>query len=265
MVRTTVVITGSTRGLGYCMAREFLRRGCAVVVSGRSEEAVRTAVSGLRGAEPGAEVHGVPCDTGQSDQVERLWQQSAAVLGAVDHWILNAGIGQPTRPIWEVPPALMEEIVRTDLLGVMYGARTAMQGMLPRGRGAIWFMEGHGSDGAIRRGVSVYGAAKRALRYTARALAREARGTGILVGALSPGIMVTDFITRQLDSASPGERERSKKVFNILADRPEVVARFLVPRILSARKSGTLIAWLTMRKAMFRFMTAGLSRRKVID
>ena len=53
-------------------------------------------------------------------------------------------------------------------------------------------------------------------------------------------------------------------MFNILADTPETVAAFLVPRILAAKKSGTLIAWLTNAKIMFRFMTAGFTRRRVI-
>jgi NAD(P)-dependent dehydrogenase (short-subunit alcohol dehydrogenase family) len=164
----------------------------------------------------------------------------------------------------------MEDVVRTDLLGVLYGARVAMRGMAAqprvagRGRGAIWFMEGHGSDGRIMRGLSVYGAAKHAVRYVARALAVEARGTGVLVGALSPGLMVTDFTLKQLDRRDPVAGERAKRVFNIIADRPETVARFLVPRMLAARRTGTFIAWLTGPKIMFRFLFAGLLKRRVM-
>jgi hypothetical protein len=93
----------------------------------------------------------------------------------------------------------------------------------------------------------------------------EAKGTGVLVGALSPGIMITDFSMKQLDRSDRGAWERTKRVFNIIADRPETVASFLAPRILAVKKSGTLIAWLTGRKIMFRFMTAGLIKRKVME
>ncbi len=182
-----IVITGSTRGLGLCLAREFLARGCAVTVSGRAREAVDGAVARLRTDFPGAAVHGFPCDTGRASQVDALWAGAAQAVGGVDHWINNAGISQPLAPIWDLDPSDMEAVVRTDLLGVLYGARAAMRGMAGQGSGAIWFMEGHGSDGRIMKGLSVYGAAKRALRYVARALAVEARGTGVLVGALSPG------------------------------------------------------------------------------
>jgi NAD(P)-dependent dehydrogenase (short-subunit alcohol dehydrogenase family) len=260
-----VVITGSTRGLGLCMAREFLSRGCAVLVSGRTDAAVQAALGLLRTDFPRARLHGFPCDVTDSPQVEALWKEAVDRFGGVDHWILNAGIGQPTLPIWEIPPALMESIVATDLLGPLYGARAAMRGMRERRSGAIWFMEGHGSDGRIMKGLSVYGTAKRSVRYAAAALAFEARGTGVLVGALSPGIMITDFTMKQVDRADRAAWDRTKKVFNILADRPETVAAFLVPRILAARASGTRIAWLTAAKILWRFATAGITGRKVIS
>ncbi len=247
------------------MAREFLSRDCAVLISGRDPRATDEVAAGLRRDFPGRQVHCFACDVGDPDQVQSLWEQAVKALGGVDHWINNAGLGQPTHPIWEVDPQLMDEVIRTDLLGVLYGARAAFRGMLRQGSGAIWFMEGHGSNGRIMRGLSVYGAAKRGLRYVARALAVEARGTPILVGALSPGLMVTDFTMGQIDRSNPAEWERTRRIFNILADKPEMVAAFLVPRILSCRRSGALIAWLTNPKIFFRFMTAGILRRTVIE
>ncbi len=262
---TRVVITGSTRGLGLRMAREFLARGCSVMVSGRMWSAVDATTHLLAGEHKGALVRGFPCDTGNPAQVDALWDAAVDALGGVDHWINNAGIGQPTIPLWELPPRDMEAIVRTDLLGILYGARAAMKGMTAQGSGAIWFMEGHGSDGRIMSGLSVYGAAKRALRYAAHALAVEAKASGILVGTLSPGIMITDFTMKQVNRNDPAAWERTKKVFNILADKPETVAAFLVPRILAAKKSGAHIAWLTNGKIMLRFMTAGIVKRSVIE
>jgi NAD(P)-dependent dehydrogenase (short-subunit alcohol dehydrogenase family) len=265
MSQTRIVITGSTRGLGFKLAQELLSLGCAVVVSGRTHEATQAAVVSLKGDYPGTAVHGFPCDTGVYPQVEALWESARQALGGVDHWINNAGIGQPTVPIWEVSPNDMDAIIRTDLLGVLHGARVAMRGMRKQGSGTIWFMEGHGSDGRIMKGLSVYGAAKRGLRYVARALAEEARGSGIRVGTLSPGIMITDFTMNEARRGDPAAWERTKKVYNILADKPETVAAFLAPRILAARKSGAHIAWLGNGKIMARFLTAGIMKRKVIE
>jgi NAD(P)-dependent dehydrogenase (short-subunit alcohol dehydrogenase family) len=265
-----IVITGSTRGLGFQLAREFVLRGCEVVVSGRTAAGVDGALSRLRAELPNAAVHGITCDVADPAQVQALWDGAVNALGGVDHWINNAGIAQPLVPVWELEPGIVETVVRTDLLGVLHGARVAMRGMASQPRtpgrsaGAIWFMEGHGSDGRIRRGMSVYGAAKRALRYVARALAVEAEGTGVLVGALSPGIMVTDFTLQQLDRRDRTAWERTKRVFDILADRPETVAAYLAPRILAARRNGALIAWLTGPKILYRFLFAGILRRRVM-
>jgi NAD(P)-dependent dehydrogenase (short-subunit alcohol dehydrogenase family) len=264
MEKMRIVITGSTRGVGRRMAREFLSRGCAVMVSGRTWQAVDSAVALLKDTVREADVHGHPCDTGNYGQVEALWSAAVQAFGGVDHWINNAGIGQATLPIWDLPPEEMDDVIRTDVLGVLYGARVAMRGMAPAGRGMIWFMEGHGSDGRIMKGLSVYGAAKRALRYVANALAKEAKGTGVRIGTLSPGIMITDFTLSRLDRSDAESWKRTKAVFNILADTPETVASFLVPRILAAKRNGTHIAWLTNAKIMARFMTAGFRKRSVM-
>jgi NAD(P)-dependent dehydrogenase (short-subunit alcohol dehydrogenase family) len=265
MAKTRIVITGSTRGLGLQMAREFLARGCAVMVSGRTRHTLDSAVALLKSASPKGEVHGHPCDIGDYGQVEALWTAAVQALGGVDHWINNAGIGQATVPIWELAPEEMEAVIRTDVLGVLYGARVAMRGMASVGKGMIWFMEGHGSGGRIMNGHSVYGASKRSVRYAAKALAVEAQRTGILIGTLSPGIMLTDFTLSRLDRNDAEMWKRTKAVFNILADTPETVAAFLVPRILAAKKNGTHIAWLTNAKIMIRFITAGLTKRSIIS
>ena len=118
-----IVITGSTRGLGLCMARELLKGGCIVMISGRTWGAVDASLELLKRELPDAMVFGFPCDTGVYQQVETLWNESVKALGGVDHWINNAGIGQPTIPIRQLPPHDMESIVRTDLMGILMARR----------------------------------------------------------------------------------------------------------------------------------------------
>ena len=138
--------------------------------------------------------------------------------------------------------------------------------MLKQGYGAIYSMEGLGSNNMIQVKTILYGTTKCALTYFMKGLARELKGTGIIAGRLSPGMMLTDLITKTPD----GEQseviadEKFKKVFNILADKPETVAKFFVPKILSNTKNGAQIAWLTNRKAAWRFMTAGFRKGRLI-
>ena len=86
-----VVITGSTKGIGLGLAREFLRRGHDVVVSSRGSAAVEKAVAGLRADFPGRKVVGKVCDVADFAQVQSLWDAAVAGLGSVDIWVNNAG------------------------------------------------------------------------------------------------------------------------------------------------------------------------------
>ena len=112
----------------------------------------------------------------------------------------------------------------------------------------------------------MYGTTKHALTYFMKGLAKELEGTGVIAGRLSPGMMVTDFITKTPDGEQSEviSDEKFKKLFNILADKPETVAKFFIPRILNNTKSDTQIAWLTNRKAIWRFITSGFRKDRLI-
>jgi NAD(P)-dependent dehydrogenase (short-subunit alcohol dehydrogenase family) len=255
------VITGSTRGLGLALAEELLERGCRVTVSGRAADSVQAALRRL--AAHGPRVHGQVCDVTDPAQVQELWETAARRWGRVDIWINNAGIPQEYVPVWELEPAVMSRLLGTHLLGAMYGSRTALRGMLAQGGGAIYNMEGWGADGARRNGLTVYGTSKNAIRYFTRGLADESAGTPVLVSTLSPGMMLTDFLTRPMQHMAEGEARRLRRIVNILGDRPQTVARYLAPRILANRRQRAHFAWLTGARAMWRFLTAGLRRRNL--
>jgi len=259
--RSAVVVTGSTRGLGFALAEELLKRGCRVTVSGRGPESVRQAVERL-GAY-GQRVHGLACDVTDPVQVQDLWDSAARRCGRVDIWINNAGVAQEYVPAWELEPQAMALLIATNLLGTIYGSRTALRGMLAQGGGAIYNLEGWGSDGARRDGLTVYGTSKSAVRYFTRGLADEATGTPVLVGTLSPGMMVTDFLTGPMKRMPESDAKRLRRVVNILGDHPQTVARFLAPRILANRRHRAHFAWLTGARAVGRFIAAVLRHREL--
>ncbi len=117
---------------------------------------------------------------------------------------------------------------------------------------------------AMMLGLNMYGTSKRAVTHFTQALAKESeeKNTGVLVGRQSPGIMITDFTVNALGGKEQIELpEKTKKVYNILGDYPNVVAQFLVKRMLENQKNNAHIEWLTSRKAAWRFMTAGFNKR----
>ena len=149
---------------------------------------------------------------------------------------------------------------------MIYGSQIAAAGMLKQGHGAIYSMEGLGSNNMIQLKTILYGTTKHALTYFMKGLAKELAGSGVIVGRLSPGMMLTDFITKTPDGDQSEviSDENFKKLFNILADKPETVAKFFIPRILSNTKNDAQIAWLTNSKAAWRFMTAALRKDRLL-
>jgi short-subunit dehydrogenase len=112
----------------------------------------------------------------------------------------------------------------------------------------------------------LYGTTKHALTYFTKGLAKELNGTSVLAGRLSPGMMLTDFITKTPEGEkSPVIEDRNfTKIFNLLADRPETVAAFFVPRILENTRNNAHLVWLTNTKATLRFTTGLFRKRKLL-
>ena len=256
-----IVITGGSRGIGFALAEEFLRFGCRVVVTGRSEERLRHAAGMLE--KRGEGIFTVQADATRSDDAESVWRRAVECMGGVDVWINNAGVGQEMLPVWDTSPATVKEIIDTNVSGVIYGCRAAFRGMRSQGHGCVFNMEGFGSDGRHMNNLTVYGASKRAVRYLSEGMAREAAGSGVLIGTLSPGMVATDFLLEPL-RRDPERLRRALRVLNILADTPETVARFIVPRVLRCRRQNARIVWLTGRKLFIRFLSAPFTKRNII-
>ena len=260
----TVVITGSTRGIGRGLAENFLASGCAVVISGRQQDIVDALVLDLAGRFGEDRVTGAACEITDSGQLQGLWDAAARRFGAVDIWINNAGVSVPRKPLHETDPLDISRVVDINLGGLLLANRVALRGMLEQGSGQIWNMEGFGSGGQVQPGMCAYGATKRAVNYINKALQKEIADTAVQVCTLSPGIVVTDLLLGDYDTSS-AEWEKSKKIFNILGDKVETVTPFLVHGILKANKSGAKVVWLTGGKAFRRFMAAGFNKRDLFS
>ncbi len=236
----TVVVTGGTRGIGEGLVREFVKLGCNTVYCGRSEAAIAGAL-------------GVVADVTRREDVQRVWQSAAEAFGGVDIWINNAGMSPARRKLWELPAADLDATIGLNQTALAHTSAIVVAAMLEQGRGAVWNMEGFGSNGMMRVGLTTYGATKRAVTYLTSSLAKELDGTPVTAHHLSPGMVVTDLLTHDY---TPQELAEAKKIFNILADRVETVTPWLAAKVLAGAPNGGRVAWLTRRKAMWRFMTA---------
>jgi NAD(P)-dependent dehydrogenase (short-subunit alcohol dehydrogenase family) len=258
----TVVITGSTRGVGYGMAEEFLKRGHQVMISGRSEAKTAQAVSVLTAKYGSDRVRGQACNMGVYEQVQNLWDSAVTHFGKVDIWLNNAGQSNSRFNFWEIPPEMINSVVSTNLLGVMYGSKVAIKGMLKQGFGQIFNTEGMGSNGTMQSPYYLlYGSTKCAVTFLTKYLIKETAKTPVKVGYLGPGIVVTELLT-----GTNGDKilAKEEKLVNAIADRVETVAPFLVTKILANQKHGARIDYLNLPTLLWRLLTASFTKRDVL-
>ena len=259
-----VVITGSTRGLGLAMAKEFLKAGCNVTISGSRPDSFNRKKEELREFEN--QIIFIPCNVKDISDIRNLWLKSVDRWGNIDIWINNAGQNCPHEFMWETGEEYVDSVVDTNIKGVIYGSKIAVENMLRQGYGQVWNMEGLGSNDMIIEKTILYGTSKHALTYFTKGLAKELKNSPIKIGRLSPGMMLTEFITKSPtgELSSVIEDNQFKKIFNILADKPETVAKFFIPKILENTKQDAHLQWLTNTKTFQRFMMSPFRKRNLL-
>jgi NAD(P)-dependent dehydrogenase (short-subunit alcohol dehydrogenase family) len=260
--RKTIVITGSTKGIGLGLAEAFLRSGHNVVISSRRADAVKEVVDRLNGSFPGS-VTGVACDVTKYEDVVALWDGAVEKFKRVDIWLNNAGSSNPPRPLWTLENKDIADTVRTNLLGTMYCCMVAISRMSITTGGHIYNFEGLGSKGEIQPGLQVYGSTKRAIAYFTKALNRElVNASNVKLSSLSPGIVITDLLIGEVENAYDAPRwERAKWIFNVLAEKSETVCPVLAEDVLQNDQGGGRVAWLSTGKVLGKFASTLVEKR----
>lgn len=187
------VITGGTTGLGLATAERYLAEGATVLVTGRHQENVNTAVQRL-----GAGAIGFAADSTSLGDLDRLAEAARETLGHVDILFANAGNGM-FAPILQADEALFDRQFDLNVKGVFF----TVQKLLPlMGAGASIILTSSAVQAKGAPGGSLYFASKAAVRSFARTMAAELGGQGIRVNSLSPGIVPTQFF---VNSNAPEE------------------------------------------------------------
>lgn len=258
-----VVITGSARGLGLEMAKRFRKKNFNVVISDLYKKDLDIAVKELENIKSKGTIEAIECNITKEEDIINLIKKSKNKFNNIDFWINNAGINQPDKMIWELTKEELDMMIDVDLKGTILASKHIMEEMIKQGHGSIYNVEGHGSNNAIIPGLSVYGTAKRGVTYFTEALAKEieTKKVDIIVGRLSPGIMITDFIVNSFRDKKIELSKKNKKVYNILGDYPDTVAKFLVDKMISNTNNNVKINWLTNFKAAKRFMFCWIKKR----
>lgn len=257
-MQKNIVITGSTRGIGKALCMQFLQKGHRVLINGRNEKKLEQVVGDLKAE--GYNVCGCAGDVSKAETHTKIIEEAQKCFGHVDIWINNAGIPQPWQLVSDVSDVDIENIININIKGLIYGSRAAINLFSQQGHGKLFNMEGFGSDGRIMPKLTLYGTTKRAVNYFTKSLAGEFERAPFQVGILSPGMVRTDFINIDKSLQTPEEQKQQAKVYRILAEDPETVAKVLVKGVLSSTKSYDRINFLNFKRLLPKLIRLMLAR-----
>jgi NAD(P)-dependent dehydrogenase (short-subunit alcohol dehydrogenase family) len=199
----TALVTGSTKGIGFAIARLLAEEGANVIVNGRSEASTNTVAARI-----GLRARGAAADVSTAAGCEALVKQ----VPSVDILVNNAGIFEP-KPFPEIPDADWERFYQTNVMSGVRLTRAYLPGMLTRNWGRVIFISSE-SGIQIPEEMIHYGMTKAAQLALVNGIAQLTRGTGVTANAVLPGPTasegVTEFVTQLAAQASqtPGQFEQ---------------------------------------------------------
>jgi NADP-dependent 3-hydroxy acid dehydrogenase YdfG len=173
-IRGTAIVTGAGTGIGKAVAAALLKNGWNTVFVGRRKDKLDEAVA--EAVPTGTKALAVACDVTKPEEVDALFAQVVATFGRVDLLFNNAGKGNPSKLIDEIPVELWNEIVAVNLTGSFLCARAAFAAMRKQSpQGGRIINNGSISAHAPRPGSVPYTATKHAITGLTKTLGQSGR------------------------------------------------------------------------------------------
>lgn len=201
----TVLITGASSGIGAACAQAFAQAGARLILAARRRDRLEQLASQLA---PPEAIHVLPLDVRDPAQVETALNSLPEPWCRIDVLINNAGLSRGLDKLHEASLRDWEEMIDTNIKGLLYVTRAVVPGMVKRGQGHvinIGSIAGH----QTYPGGSVYCATKAAVRALTEGLKLDLLGTPIRVSAVDPGMVETEFSQVRFH----GDSQRAKQVY----------------------------------------------------
>lgn len=175
------LVTASTAGIGFAIAKGLADSGAEVVINGRSERSVNEAIARLQNEVPGASARPAVADLSDAQGVNQLLQ---ALVG-IDILVNNAGIYGP-QDFYETDDETWENYWQTNVMSGVRLSRALLPGMVQKGWGRVVFISSESARN-IPADMIHYGVTKTAQLSLARGLAKYVAGSGVTVNSVLPG------------------------------------------------------------------------------
>ncbi|MGH7168814.1 MAG: SDR family NAD(P)-dependent oxidoreductase [Gemmataceae bacterium] len=186
-----VWITGASSGIGAACAERFAHSGARLLLAARRLDRLEKMRSALKAAGAG-DVHAVKLDVRNSDEVQNVLGSLPEPWQAVEILVNNAGLSRGLDKLQEGNLEDWEEMIDTNVKGLLYVTRFALPGMIRRGRGHVINIGSTAGHMAYPRGA-VYCATKAAELRITEGLRQDLLGTPVRTTTIDPGMVETDF------------------------------------------------------------------------
>jgi NADP-dependent 3-hydroxy acid dehydrogenase YdfG len=218
-----VFVTGASSGIGRACARAFAGVGARLLLAARRGQRLALLASELRALGSPA-THCLTLDVRERDQVARAVESLCDGWGEIEVLINNAGLSRGLGPLPEGQPADWDEMIDTNVKGLLHVDRAVLPGMVARGRGTVIHV-GSIAGRELYPGGNVYCATKFAVRALTEGLRLDLLGSGVRVTSVDPGLVETEFSQVRFH----GDVERAAAVYRGMRPlTPEDVAEVVL-------------------------------------
>lgn len=190
------LITGSSQGIGFALARGLAEHGATVIINGRDRSKVDAAVTLLE--DEGHTVFATVFDVTDAEGVRAAIDVIEEEIGALDILVNNAEM-QHRAPLEDFPIEKWRQLLETNISSAFYAGQAAASHMIPRGRGKIINIASVQSELA-RPSIAPYTATKGAIRNLTRGMATDWARHGLQINAIAPGYFKTPLNQALVDN-----------------------------------------------------------------
>ncbi|HKK92367.1 MAG TPA: SDR family NAD(P)-dependent oxidoreductase [Longimicrobiales bacterium] len=203
----TVLVTGATAGIGEACARRFAEEGARVILLGRRVERLEALADELRDIHD-AETRIASLDVRDREAIERLRDELAAEGFTPDVIVNNAGKARGLDPVHEGDPDDWDEMIDTNLKGLLWVTRAFLPAMVEADRGHVVNIGSSAGHWTYPKG-NVYAATKFGVKALTEGINIDLLGTRVRVSSVDPGLVETEFSEVRFH----GDSERARTVY----------------------------------------------------